>query len=210
MARCYSARLRLWQPPLPLRQEDMRISPSSFKLELRKKPPRPRREAPMPEDSSTGGEHSEASEFGPETPAAEAAAEAAADAADHSASEFASEFAADDAEDTASGGAAGPRGEPAAEWPRLVHSRALERVLKRRGLLSFDIEAIETAIKSEERDLEESERMRTNMRWLEDKWARQVALARPQLSGVAGTWKLLALVWAVSLNLQVTLALSSA
>lgn len=74
----------------------------------------------------------------------------------------------------AAGGGAGQAGAAGGvAWPRLLGDAAAEALLRRRGLLRVDLDAVAAAIEREEADTAESERVRLNLAWLEDKWARQ-------------------------------------
>jgi hypothetical protein len=70
------------------------------------------------------------------------------------------------------GGGAG-QSSVAVGWPRLLADAAAEAFLRRRGLLRVDLDAVAAALEQEEADVAESERVRLNLAWLEDKWARQ-------------------------------------
>jgi hypothetical protein len=73
----------------------------------------------------------------------------------------------------AEGAAGGGAGQGGVAWPRLLQDAAAETFLRRRGLLRVDLDAATAALEREEADTAESERVRLNLAWLEDKWARQ-------------------------------------
>ena len=58
-------------------------------------------------------------------------------------------------------------------WPRLLESAVQDGLLRRHGVLLPDLETITAILDQEEADNAESERVRHNLAWLEDKWARE-------------------------------------
>ena len=74
-------------------------------------------------------------------------------------------------------------GAAAAAWPRLLHDAALDLALRRLRRLEPDWRLVDEAYEAEEREVAEAERMRKNVVWLEEKWARQ---GRGTLADVIG------------------------
>jgi len=64
-------------------------------------------------------------------------------------------------------------GEGVGEWPRLLEDGAFDSLLRRRGVLQADLAAVAQAAERAEAEATEAERVRQNVHWLEDKWARQ-------------------------------------
>uniref|UniRef100_A0A7S4BVV8 Rubisco LSMT substrate-binding domain-containing protein n=2 Tax=Chrysotila carterae TaxID=13221 RepID=A0A7S4BVV8_CHRCT len=153
-----AVRLPLWSRPMPIRAADVHATSSQLKLSLRK---REKVGAGLDENEAGPTRHlhdaGSSSDFDAETAAEVFAAEAAETGGDGGTNRD------DDGDGDSS----------AASWPRLLLLRSTDRQLRRRGVLSADWEALAHVVASEEESLKQTERARQNVRWLEDKWARQ-------------------------------------